>query len=256
MINLKELKPSKVFLPPRIVLYAEGGFGKSTFGSEAPAPIFMDIEKGADNINVTRVPTNSYEDAVNLIKSLNEQEHDFKSLVIDSVDWLERLIVDQVCKDYSVKSLEDVGFGKGYEAVIKKFRYLLSGLDVLRKKGIIIIVLAHRATKRIDPPTGSPYDVYAPKMHGKTLKEDKNLDILIEWCDILLYGEEEEITKSVDTGFGNKVEKAVAKGEKVIHTTAKAGFKAKTRYDLPESIPFTRGESWSNFYNELKKGVK
>jgi hypothetical protein len=256
MINLSELKPKKDIKPPRIVLYAEGGFGKSTFASEAPNPIFMDIEQGAGNLNVTRVPTATYNSIEDIIISLRDQDHDFKTLVVDSIDWLERLIIENTCQEYGVKAIEDIGYGKGWESVVKKFNRVLSGFDALQRKGMVIIILAHRAVKKHDTPTGESYDIWTPKLHGTTTKGDSNIGLLTEWCDILLFGEHGVVTKQVDKGFGNKVEKAVAHSDKIVHTEAGPAFMAKSRYELPSTIPFTKGSAWANFYNELKKGMK
>jgi hypothetical protein len=44
------------------------------------------------------------------------EEHSYRAVVIDSLDWLERLIWDDVCARFGVKYLEkaDGGYGKGY----------------------------------------------------------------------------------------------------------------------------------------------
>ena len=255
MINLSELKESRVEVPPRIVLYASGGFGKSTFASLAPKPIFMDIENGTHNIKTTRFKTKSYDDAVDLISSLLKQEHDFKTLVIDSIDWLERIIIDEQCKIKGVEAIEDIGYNNGYEAIIRKFRRILMGLDKLQAKGMYIIVLAHESLVKVEPPTGQPYTLKAPKLYGKTLKSDNNLDILIEWSDILLYGMREDITKSVDVGFGKTKEKVVAKNDRVLHTMDGVGFKAKSRYALPAKLDFPKDKAWEVFYNALIESI-
>jgi hypothetical protein len=42
-------------------------------------------------------------------------EHDYESVVIDSLDWLERLVWDSLCQEYGVSSIEKVdgGYARG-----------------------------------------------------------------------------------------------------------------------------------------------
>ena len=45
MSLLKKIQRGKQPLPPRLILYGTEGIGKSTFASEAPAPVFVSTVK-------------------------------------------------------------------------------------------------------------------------------------------------------------------------------------------------------------------
>ena len=50
--------------------------------------------------------------------ALYGEDHDYRTVVVDSLDWLERMIWDDVCGEFGVKYLEkaDGGYGKGFGA--------------------------------------------------------------------------------------------------------------------------------------------
>ena len=61
-------------------------------------------EDGLDAIDVPAFPLAIiFGDVLNAIEQLATQEHDRKTVVLDSVDWLERLIFEQLCKERNVK---------------------------------------------------------------------------------------------------------------------------------------------------------
>ena len=90
------------------------------------------------------------------------------TLVLDSADWLERLIWDKVCQDFGVRSIEkaDGGYGKGYVHALTYWRQVVGLLDALREtRGMIVIVIAHSGVERFEAPENSAYDRYTPRLH-------------------------------------------------------------------------------------------
>jgi hypothetical protein len=74
------------------------------------------------------------------------EEHDYQSVVVDSADWLERLIWDKLCEIYGVDSIEKVdgGYSRGYTHALTYWRHIIDGLETLRlKRNMCVIVLAH-----------------------------------------------------------------------------------------------------------------
>jgi hypothetical protein len=95
-------------------------------------------------------------------------DHDYETVVIDSLDWLERLIFDKVCTENNVDNIEKAGggYGKGYMLAVTKWRELLTSLDVLRNdRNMVVILLAHAKVERFEDPESTPYDRYAPRLH-------------------------------------------------------------------------------------------
>jgi len=124
---LENIQRGKVSLPPRILVYGTEGVGKSTFAAGAPKPIFIQTEDGLGEIDCERFPlVRTFDDVMNSIAALYTEPHDYGTVVIDSVDWLERIIWDRVCRDFPVKynSIEKVdgGYGKGYVHAMTHWR--------------------------------------------------------------------------------------------------------------------------------------
>ena len=112
MSFMKSLVKGKQELPPRICIYGNHGIGKSTIASQFPDPVFINTEDGLDSLDVTSFPRAAeINDVVESIKTLLKEDHAFKTLVIDSVDWLvEPLIVKDIEGSHDAK---DLGYGKG-----------------------------------------------------------------------------------------------------------------------------------------------
>ena len=88
MLDLTQLKPTLEQKPPRIIIYGGGGIGKSTFASDAPDVFFFDIEGGLDGIECAKQPIKTWDDAVQTMTALIEQDHSFKTVAVDSLDWV------------------------------------------------------------------------------------------------------------------------------------------------------------------------
>ncbi len=246
MLNLSELKSGKNFRPPLITIYGRPKVGKTTFAANAPSTIVLAIEKGQDAVDCTTAPINNYDDMIEVIKALHEQDHNFKTVAVDSADWLEAIIHQQVAKDNGVKSIEDIGYGKGYIFALNLWRSVLSGLESLRdNKNMTIIMIAHDHVKRYDNPLTDSYDRYELKLHAKAAA------LLSEWSDCILFATHKVHTKKEEAGFNKKIAKAKG-GGRVLYTSETPAFTAGNRYGLPEELPL----DWDEFNKALKESMK
>ena len=160
------------------------------------------------------------------------RSHDFKTVVVDSVDWLEPLVWAKACRDNGWASIEDAGYGKGYVAALNLWRQYIDGLNALRDdRGMTVIQIAHTDIKRFDSPEHDPYDRYVIKLHTRAAA------LLQEHSDVVLFANYRISTVKADVGFNKKVNRAMGSGERVIHTAERPAFLAKNRYGLPETLP-------------------
>ena len=235
MISLASVKRGGQNKPPRIVLYGVHGLGKTSLGASSPSPIFIQTEDGLGTLDV---PTfgllRTYDEIMQAIGSLLAEEHDFQTLVLDSIDHLEPIVWTQTCKDNGWANVEQPGYGKGYAAALDMWRVFLDGLNALRdERGMTILLLAHSTIQKFESPESDPYDRYIPKLH-------KGASALIqEWADCVLFGNYRISTVKSESGFGKKVTRAVGGGDRVLYTHERPAFLAKQRYDMPASIPLT-----------------
>jgi len=230
MSNWKDTLVSGVQqLPPRICVYGPGGIGKSTFASQFPSPIYISTEDGLASLDVTSFPKAKHvNDVSNSIKTLIKEDHEFKTLVVDSVDWLEALIINDVEATHDAK---DLAFGKGQVMVAESFREILQGMDVLRrKKDMNIVLVAHSAIVRFDSPITEPYDRYTCKL------TTRNNALLQEWVDLLAFVNYKVLVKRADVGFNTTKSRGITTGERLLHMVETPAYVAKNRYALPEEI--------------------
>ena len=116
----------------KTVIYGPEGIGKSTLAAQFPSPVFLDTEGGTHHLDVARLPApKSWDDVTKTITALATEAHEFKTLVLDTADWLEKLLVEHVCKQANKTSIEEFGYGKGYVVLAEEFTKFLASLDPL-----------------------------------------------------------------------------------------------------------------------------
>lgn len=239
--------------PLRVVIYGPGGIGKSTFGAQSPHPVFLGPEDGSALLDVSRFPQpETWHDVLDAVRALTEEPHDFGTLVIDSADWLEPLCWAHVCRigdEYGPKrSIEGFGYGKGYVAALETWRVLISGLDALRRKRRMhVVVIAHgevKPFKNPDAETGGDYDRWQLKLHRLAA------GLFAEWCDELAFATFRTFAQKADPSGPDKKRARGVGSERVLYTERRAAFDAKSRHGLPSEMPL----SWADFYEATQRG--
>jgi hypothetical protein len=240
-MTLGSVKSGKIAQPLRVLLYGPEGVGKTTFGANAPAPIFLGAEDGHANLDVAYFPEpNSWADIVDAVRALSVESHKYETLVLDTLDWLEPFCWRAVCATGRKAGIEDFGYGKGYVAAFDEWRVLVAALEVMRRqRRMNVVMLAHSQVKTFKNPEGEDYDRYSLKVH------EKAAGLLKEWSDAVLFTNyETQVLKD-----GNRA-KGYGGGSRVIHAERRAAYDAKNRYGLPESLPL----AWDDFYAAVEAG--
>ena len=211
--DLSSISRTKRVRAPKVVICGPGKIGKTTFAAMAPKAIGILTEDGADAVDVQAFPlAQSLTDVYEAIGTLLNEEHDFQSVFVDSLDWMEPLVQQHVCKNNGWPNIEAPGFGKGYTAAADEWRTLLNGFEALRsKRGMGIILIAHDKIKRVDDPLTEGYDSNVLKLH------DRASALVSEWADVIGYAGYRIFTTQKDAGFGNKETKATTTGERILH---------------------------------------
>jgi hypothetical protein len=232
MTTLSSIHSGKQIKPRRTVIYGLGGVGKSTFASHWPKPIFIPTEDGISDLDVDSFPVcKDFRTAYKAVVELLTAEHDYKTVVIDSADWLEQLCWAMVASLEGVGSISDIGWGGGYVKAANAFRDFLAKLDVCRDQGMHVVIVAHCEIKTFHAPDSESYDRYQPKLNKSTSA------ILQEWCDELLFANYKIYVREADAGVQQKRTLGVGTGERVIHTTERPSHVAKNRLNLPDELP-------------------
>ena len=86
--------------PWRMLIHGVEGIGKSTFASRAPKPIFITTEDGTNELECDKFKRCTEEWEFNdCLQFLELEQHDYQTVVVDSLDWLERLWSDALAKE-------------------------------------------------------------------------------------------------------------------------------------------------------------
>ena len=168
-MSLNQLTRANQPKPPRILIHGVAGVGNTTFAAEANQPVFVQTEDGLGTLSSSHFPlARAYEDVIDALAALYTEPHDFKTVVIDSVDWLEPLVWGKACRDNGWASIEEPGYGRGYVAALNLWRQYIDGLNALRDdRGMTVVQIAHTDIKRFDRPEHDPYDRYVIKLHTR-----------------------------------------------------------------------------------------
>lgn len=264
--RLGKVQRGRLKVPYRYVFYGPEGVGKSTLAAHSPAPIWFDIEDGSADLDVARYPfrllpngdvapggyvPQSYPDVLAAIDDLTNNVHTHKTLVIDTADRLESLLWRWMLERDSksgpmnksgrvLHSIEEYGYGKGFQLALDEWRALCLRLDRLRlSRGMEIIVLAHMQIKNFKNPTGEDYDRYQLRLNPLAA------GYLREWSDAAGFF-------CFDEG-GNKLDKdddrakGYSTGRRLLKMTRTAAHDAKTRLALPEEIEVDISNPWGPF---------
>ena len=206
---------------PRIILYGMEGIGKSTFAANFPSPVFIQTEDGLGMIDCAKFPlAKSFDEVFQELVALETEPNEFKTIVIDSLDWLERLIWDKVAQDSKVNNIEQIGFGKGYTMALTFWRIVLDHLETLHKQGKIILLLAHAVAEDYSDPEVSSLKRFTPRLH-KTARS-----LVAEYVDVILLA-----TRAFGAAKGDQ------NNPRIVRTEASPYQVAKSRFAIPAELP-------------------
>lgn len=233
-ISLASLTKAKAVLPPRVLVYAPPKVGKTTFAAEWPNPVFLQLEDGTSgDLELTTFGLlESYDDFMSGLNALCTEEHDFKTVVVDTIDALEPLIWHKVCSDNNWNSIEEPGFGKGYVEAAGYWAKVLKATDYLRRsKGMNILFLGHSDVSKFDPPGMDAYSRYELRVHKRASA------LLMDDMDIITFMNFRTEIKSQDQGFGKTRTHAEGGGTRWMYLEHRPAHEAGNRYGLDAEQP-------------------
>jgi hypothetical protein len=222
--------------PPKVVIYGGPKVGKSTFGASIPDAVFVQTEEGLDALDVHAFPlAGSLKEVMSALRALAKDEHDYRAVVVDSLDWLEPLVWEHVASQHSVASIEEVGggYGKGYVEAVKTWRQILAAFDYLRdNRSMTVVLLAHDEIRKFEPVDSEAYDYAALKLHKRAAA------VIEEWADIIGYAKIKTLVRTQDKGFGQSHARAIAPGDvRELHVGQNPAYVSGNRYGLPDVLP-------------------
>lgn len=219
----------------------DAGMGKTTLAASFPRPVFIRAEDG-----MQAIPEELRPDAFPVIKkesdlweqmtALIKEEHDFKTVVIDSVTALDRLFIQTVIENdpKNPKSINQAlgGYGAGLMAVASMHQRVRKAVGLLVEKGINVVFIAHADTETIELPDQDPYQRYSLRLNKKSVAP------YVDDSDIVGFIKLETFTM----GDGER-KKAISDGTRVLVTYATAANVSKNRFGITEDIVVRKNEN-------------
>lgn len=225
----------KIASAQKVVIYGPEGIGKSTFAAQFPEPLFIDTEGSTKNMDIARMDKpSSWTMLKNQIAFVKQNPTVCKTLVIDTIDWAEKLCVEDICALHNKSGIEDFGYGNGYVYEMEAFGRFLNSLEELVDTGVNVVLTAHAQLRKFSQPDEfGEYDRWELKLGKKTGSLISPL--VKEWADLLLFANYKTVAVATD----DKGKKFKAQGgERIMYATHHPCWDAKNRHGLPDSMPF------------------
>lgn len=254
----------------KAVLYAPGGWGKTSIAAMAPNSVTLDVERrtghvaqklGEHGVKMSRIKDLGMKDGeldpATLFADTRAALHNFdlfpkgSTVVVDSFTKLEecawKWVVENVSKEKggSVTGIEDYGYGKGYTYGFEQMVKVLGDLDALAARGVNSIAICHDCVANFDDPAQvGEHKRYEPRLYRSGSGNTDTRLRVREWADAVLFG-------TYDMAR-DKDGKVVGQGTRILYTQERPGFMAKSslppsQYQIPIAHEFD-GEIWTKLF--------
>jgi AAA domain-containing protein len=218
---------------PIVLLYGAEGRGKTTLACKFPAPLAILLERGLPRgVTVDAIANvDSFDGIVTALRDVYTDPGEYRSLIIDTVDMLESLLIEHVCAKNNWKNIEAPSYGKGWVAADEEWRRFIRAIAAIRNKHAMTIVLVcHAAVERVDDPRAPTYTSYQPRLHRRARA------LLMDAADAVFFLAEDLRVVTEGGGFQERTRASAATG-RFLFTEGRPAFAAKNRFGIPEKLP-------------------
>ena len=224
-------------LPSKDLIYGVEGVGKTSLASTYPNPIFIDCEGSTVKLDVSRLFVKNYSEYIETCNLIHGEDGDsFQTVVIDTTDWLENMVINEILREDGAKTITDkkfYSFGLGEKRIEEFFRLkIIPTFEQMLNDGKNVVLVSHAHIKGIDDPMMGRYDHYTLKM-GKTASA-----VLKEWVNSVFFMNYEQ---SIQKDYTIAKDRAVGGTTVCVHTQRTVQYNAKRRDPLPDKIKFIEG---------------
>lgn len=236
---LGKIKSGKQRRPYRLVVAGPAGVGKSTFAAGAPDALFIDTERRTDHLDIKRLEPATWDDALEFLREIYKEakagKPPCKTLVIDTLDRLEVLIQQHVCKKNGWEHIAEAKWD-GYAAAVEVWRTFITSVEALRDVGISVVMLAHTAIRQYENPAGPNYDQHKIQLAGGPSK------LVTAIADAIGFASFEDTARAKfhkRTGEQQSRGKAETTGRRVLYFSHNPAYESKQGLNLPDEVELT-----------------
>lgn len=208
----------------------DSGVGKTSFAATFPKPLFICVEDGIKSIPKEKRPPSlplvrNVDNLWAQLKAVIDEQHDYKTIVIDSVTQLDILFTEKVLTDSNTNNIAraEGGFGAGYSALSALHARVRRFGEKCLSKGLNVVFIAHADMQMIDLPDAEPYSRYTVKLHKKSLSHYvDNVDLVGQ--------------VRLESFIDKDKRKAKSDGTRVLRCYANVSGITKNRYGITKDI--------------------
>lgn len=163
--------------PRNFVIFGGTMHGKTYFADEFPNPLNLNTDGNAEMIETPSLNIRNERDSKgkivksasdylsDIILELETTNHTFETVVIDVIDDIVTLFEQEITEEHGVKSVSDIGWGKGHQMLEMMVRVFVMRLKELSmKKQINVLYLS-----RLNIIEENDTEVYVPSLKLKWL---------------------------------------------------------------------------------------
>jgi hypothetical protein len=223
-----------------ISIFGDAGLGKTCLAASLPNPIVIRAEDGLQAIPADKRPDafpllRSADDLWAQLTALVKEEHQYRTVVIDSVTALERMFIASVidCDPKEPRSINQAlgGYGAGLSAVAAMHHRVRKACGMLNeRRGMHVVFVGHADLETIELPDQDPYSRYSMRL-GK-----KSVAPYVDDSDVVGFLKLQTHT----FGDGDR-KKAVSNGTRLLVTYATAANVSKNRYGITNDLIVEQG---------------
>lgn len=255
MASIAPPSPATDDAPPIITICGDAGTGKTSLAATFPNPVVIRAEDGLKSL-----PKGHRPDAFPLVKSpddlwaqlmwLGQEDHSYKTLIIDSVSRLEELFTAECLKkDGKAKTLNTAmgGYGAGRQYVAAQHARVRKMAGRIGEKcGMAVIFISHADIETMRLPDVDDYQRYSLRLMKDSLPP------YVDDVDMVAFVRLQSALRG-DDGDRKKV---ISNGDREVICHATAASVSKNRYSITEPIDFVLGENPFSEALGIKKAAK
>lgn len=226
--------------PVIVTILGDAGMGKTSLAASFPNPIFIRAEDGLQAIPLETRPDalpllSGADDLWEQLQALITEEHNYKTLVIDSVTALERMFIQYVIDSdpKKPKSINQAmgGYGAGLSAVATMHQRVRKAAGILNeRKGMHVVFIAHAETETVELPDQDAYTRYSLRLSKKSVAP------YVDDTDVVGFIR----LRTFTMGDGER-KKAISDGTRELVCHATASNVSKNRYGIVEPLEVSNG---------------
>lgn len=227
--------------PVVCTILGDAGMGKTSLAATFPNPVVVRLEDG-----VQGVPEAFRPDALPVVKTVDQlweqlnalvkEEHDYKTVIIDSITQLEEIFQKHVVATDPKKprtiNQANGGYGAGWITVGDMHQRVRSAAAALSDKGVNVVFIAHADTSVVRPPDGDEYTRYDLRLNKRSVSP------YTDNVDLIGY-----LTLNTFTRGDGERKQAVSDGTRKLVCYPTPSNISKNRYGITDDLPVEIGKN-------------